>query len=260
MKRRNFVAGAAVVAPLHASLQTDRAQPSIIELRYYRLRNGADTQRQRLSEMISKQYLPAHTRAGGGACGAFTVSVGEGTPQLLVVSGFKSLSDMEHVKAKHLADAGYIKAAESFYSQPGLPYVRMEVQILRAFEGFPSIEVPQGAGDRPPRLFELRTYESNTPLTLRKKIKMFEDGEIEIFRKAGLQPVFFGQTLIGPRMPNLTYMVAFDDLAAREKNWRAFGTSAEWKKLSSTPGLSDGEIVSNISNSLLSPIAGSPIR
>ena len=51
-----------------------------------------------------------------------------------------------------------------------------------------------------------------------------------------------------------------DDLAAREKNWRAFATSPEWKKLSSTPGLSDAEIVSNISNALLTPLAGSVIR
>jgi hypothetical protein len=72
MKRRNFVASAAA-APLTAALQPQQAQPSIIELRYYRMRNGADTQRQRLSEMMAKNYLPAHTRAGGGPCGAFTV-------------------------------------------------------------------------------------------------------------------------------------------------------------------------------------------
>lgn len=259
MKRRHFVAGAAA-APLAGSLQAQQAQPSVIEIRYYRMRNGADAQRQRLTEMIAKHYLPAHTRAGGGPCGAFTVSVGVETPQLIIVAGFKSLADMEQVKARMQADAAFWKTAENFYSQPGLPYVRSESQVLRAFGGFPSIEAPQTADGRAPRLFELRTYESNTPFTLRKKIKMFEDGEIDIFRKHGLQPVFFGQTIVGRSMPNLTYMVCFDDLASREKNWRAFATSPEWKKLSATPGLSDAEVVSNISNTLLSPIGGSPIR
>lgn len=55
-------------------------------------------------------------------------------------------------------------------------------------------------------------------------------------------------------------MVAFDSLAAREANWRAFATSPEWKKMAATPGLSDGEVVSNISNVILSPLAGSRIR
>jgi hypothetical protein len=49
-------------------------------------------------------------------------------------------------------------------------------------------------------------------------------------------------------------------LAARETNWRAFATSAEWKRMAATPGLSDGEIVSNISNALLTPVAGSRLR
>jgi hypothetical protein len=72
--------------------------------------------------------------------------------------------------------------------------------------------------------------------------------------------VFFGRTIAGPKMPNLTYMLAFDNMAAREANWRTFATSDEWKKLSATPGLSDAETVSNISTSFLSPLAGSGIR
>jgi hypothetical protein len=36
---------------------------------------------------------------------------------------------------------------------------------------------------------------------------MFDTAEIAIFRKAGLQPVFFGNTLIGQNLPNLAYML-----------------------------------------------------
>lgn len=259
MKRRNFVATAATSSIL-AGAQNSPAQPGVIELRYYRMRNGADTQRVRLTEMMAKHYLPALARAGSGPAGAFLVTVGEQTPSMLVVAGFASLADMEQVKAKMQADPAFTKAAESFYSQSGLPYVRSEAHILRAFAGFPKIEVPQTSADRPARLFELRTYESNTPFSLRKKIKMFEDGEIDIFRKTGLQPVFFGQMIAGPRMPNLTYMLAYDDMASREKNWRTFVAHPEWKKLAATPGLSDAEVVSNITNSMLSPIPGSAIR
>ena len=33
--------------------------------------------------------------------------------------------------------------------------------------------------------------------------------------------MFFGRDLVGPAVPSLTYMVAFPDLAAREKAWAA---------------------------------------
>ena len=106
----------------------------------------------------------------------------------------------------------------------------------------------------------MRTYESNSLTTLQRKIHMFDESEIAIFRRHNMLPVFFGETIAGRNMPNLTYMLAFDDLAAREKAWKAFGGDPDWKKLRSTPGLTDGEIVSNISNSILQPLAQSDIR
>ena len=59
---------------------------------------------------------------------------------------------------------------------------------------------------------------------------------------------------------DLVYIVSYEDLAARDKAWRAFGADPEWQKLRARPGLSDGEIVSNISNWILSPLGFSPIR
>ena len=92
------------------------------------------------------------------------------------------------------------------------------------------------------------------------KVKMFSDmGEIEIFKRVGLTPVFFSRTLVGPRMPSLTYLLVYENLAARERNWTAFSSDAEWKKLSSTPGFSDAEIVSNITSIYLRPAAYSQI-
>ena len=91
-------------------------------------------------------------------------------------------------------------------------------------------------------------------------MNMFDIGEIAIFRRNGLLPVFFGETLVGSRLPNLIYMVAYDNMAARDKAWGAFGGDPEWKKLRSQPGLSDPEIVSNISNSILRGLPFSPIR
>lgn len=236
------------------------AAPSILELRYYRLRNTLDNQRGRLSEYLGKSLVPALQKAGAGPVGLFSSSIAPDSPFLLLVAQHASLSAFEQCWQRAAADAELKSATEALYKQVALPYQRMDVHLLRGFRRFPSMEVPPSEAGRAPRVFELRTYESNTPESLAKKIGMFEDGEIDLFRKFGLAPVFFGEMIAGAKMPNLTYMVAFDSLAAREANWRAFATSPEWKKMAATPGLSDGEVVSNISSMILAPVAGSMIR
>src|SRR5262249_16536250 len=124
----------------------------------------------------------------------------------------------------------------------------------------PAIEIPPGDAKRSPRIFELRTYESHNVRASKTKVKMFDDAEIKIFRRVGMIPVFFGETLIGRNLPNLTYMLAYDDLAALDRVWKSFAADPEWLKLRATPGLTDPEIVTNISNSLLRPLPFSPIR
>jgi hypothetical protein len=136
----------------------------------------------------------------------------------------------------------------------------METTLLSAFPKMPKLVVPTATATKGPRLFELRTYESASEKTHLLKVKMFEElGEIAIFKRVGLTPVFFSRTLAGPRMPSLVYMLVHDDMAGREKSWAAFRTDAEWKKVSSTPGYSDAEIVSNITTLYLRPAAYSQI-
>ena len=133
---------------------------------------------------------------------------------------------------------------------------------MRAFSAWPSLQRPFGGvfeGPARSRIFELRTYESHSERAARKKIEMFESAEIAIFRRAGLQPVFFGETLVGSQLPNLTYMLVYENMAAHDKQWSAFSSDPEWKKLSTTPGYTDPEIVSNITNVYLRPATYSQI-
>ncbi|MBX5495490.1 MAG: NIPSNAP family protein [Bryobacteraceae bacterium] len=261
MKRRTFLpaTGAALAAAGSASAASSKG--AIFELCRYQLRSNADNQTQRVSDFLSKIYFPALARAGAGPTGCFAPVIAEQSPFYLTVVSYPSLAAMEAIQEKLAADKEYQKESTSFFASPALPYVRMESSLLRAFNTMPAIEVPSTEGRQSPRIFELRTYESNHPATLAKKIQMFEEGgEIAIFRKTGLQPVFFGRMIVGPNMPNLTYLLAFDDLAAREKNWRTFVNHPEWQKLRVQPGYSDAEIVSNISNSILRPLPFSAIR
>jgi len=41
-------------------------------------------------------------------------------------------------------------------------------------------------------------------------------------RRTGLNPVLFGETIIGQNQPNLTYMLAFKDMADRDQRWQVF--------------------------------------
>jgi hypothetical protein len=246
-----LVAGVAAAA--------DAPKGAVVEFRRYQLRNSADNQRQRTSDFL-KQQVAAYQRAGVGPVGVFASTIAPDSPFLLVVVSYPSLAGMEQAQGKLAADAEYQKAVDAYHAQPGLNYERMESSLLRAFDGYPSIVPPPGDAKRAARLFEVRMYESNTAGTLHKKVKMFNDGEIGAFQRAGGQPVFFGETIVGPRQPNLIYMLSYEDLAERDKVWKAFGADPDWQRLRTTPGLSDAEIVSNISNYLVSPLPFSQIR
>jgi NIPSNAP len=248
---------AGVVAGMAAA--ADAPKNAILEWRRYQLRNSAENQRQRTSDFLKAQ-VAAYQRAEVGPVGVFSSTIAPDGPFLLVLVSYPSLAGMEQAQTKLAADAEYQKALEAYNAQPGLNYERMESSLLRAFDGYPAVVPPPSDGKRAARLFEVRMYESNNSGTLRKKVKMFNDGEIGAFQRAGGQPVFFGETFVGARQPNLTYMLSYEDLAGRDKVWKAFGADPEWQRLRTTPGLSDADIVSNISNYLVSPLAFSQIR
>jgi hypothetical protein len=258
MTRRKFVPALAAGASLAAS--AEEKSRSIYEVRTIRLRNTTENQRARLTDFLEHAVVPAFARAGIGPCAYFASMIAEETPSIMAIASYPSLAAMEQQRAKVSADAEYQKALLAYNSRPGLNYERIDSFLGRAFSSVPEMILPNDTAGRPGRVFELRRYESNNATTLARKIKMFASGEIAIFERLGMRPVFFAETIAGAGMPNLVYMLSYDDLASREKLWKAFGADPEWQKLRSTPGLSDAEIVSNISVSLFQPLAFSLVR
>jgi hypothetical protein len=211
-------------------------QCAFLELRYFRMRNGPQVDR--TTAYLRDVWLPEMQKAGVGPVGIFSSLIGPQNPTILTVVNREPLAVMSG-------------------SDFDADYGRMESSILQSFRTVPQIEAPK-AGEH--RVFELRTYESTNDRTLSRKIQMFDDDEISIFRRCGIVPVFFGRTIIGLDQPNLTYMVTFDDLADRERAWRTFAADPEWQKLRATPGLTDAEIVSNVTSSIYRPLPFSPIH
>jgi len=267
MKRREFLVSSLAASAMTASESStmtrdpvaDQITPEYYELRQYHLRRGPQVKL--TDDFLREAAVPTWKRLGIGPVGVFNTTIGSDTPTVYVLIPHLSLESVGTTAARLLADPEYQRAGAAFLNVPSTEpaYVRMESVLMLAFESIPRLEVPPGAVENRPRIFELRTYESHSEKANLKKVEMFNNGEIAIFRRTGLRPVFFGRTLFGSKLPNLIYMLTFDDLAARDKNWAAFIADPEWKKLSTTPGYTDGEIVSNISNAFLTPASYSQV-
>jgi len=259
MKRREFLTAAsfasiAGVSSLTAAADSGDGKQQYLEFRQYHLNVGS--KKRLVGDFLRKVGIPAMNRIGIGPVGVFNTMYGPNSPTLYVLMVHKSLDTVVNSASMLMADDEHRKAGADFVNTPlsDPAYVRMESSLMLAVKGLPQLRVPEDK----PRIFELRTYESHSIKAAKKKIEMFnEGGEIAVFLKTGLQPVFFGETIIGPKMPNLTYMLVFDDLADRDKKWDVFRVAPEWKKLSSDPAYKD--TVSNITDIILRPAGYSQI-
>ena len=236
--------------------------PHFYELRNYETRN--DWQPARLNEFVQKSLLPALKREGITNVGAFRGQSCLTTPGLLLVTEYKSLAEMQSVQEKLAADKDYAQALQALEGGSELPYVRYETSVLRAFAAFPQMSLPAPLTDKDgkaaPRLFELRTYESRTSVSLKNKIEMFNQEEIKIFTESGFTNIFFGETIIGTRMPALTYLVGFDNMEQRDKAWAKFVASPDFNRIKVKPGWTDPEAVSNIRAAFVRPLPFSAVR
>jgi hypothetical protein len=261
MERRAFMTSMMAIASARGSAQgTQSATPEYYLWRQYILRNG--TAPPRVAEYLQNAAIPGLNRIGHSPIGVFEVVAGLPGPTLFVLTPLPNLDVLPAIESKLQSDDQYLRAAAPYLDATATDpaYVRQENAVLAAFPKFPRLVVPTATAAKGPRLFELRTYESPSEKAHLAKVKMFSEmGEIEIFKRVGLTPVFFSRTLAGPRMPSLVYMLVHENMAGREKSWDTFRNDAEWKKVSSTPGFSDADIVTNITTVFLRPAVYSQI-
>jgi hypothetical protein len=228
--------------------------------RRYEMRNGP--QLRRLGEFMQNAAIPSLNRLGCKPIGAFEALFGAPSPTLFTLTPIASLDQLATLDSALASDEQFSKAAAPYIDAPATdaPYVRQETALLAAFPKMPRLQVPAATAAKGPRLFELRTYENPTEKAQLAKMRMFSEmGEIEIFKRVGLTPVFFSRTLAGPHMPSIVYMLVHENMAGREKSWGNFGADPEWQKLRAIPGYSDADIVSNITTTFLRPAAYSQI-
>jgi hypothetical protein len=269
MERRKFLASSLAASALAVTAPGGLAEAAqenmqgngreFYQLRRYHLNSGP--QRKLCDDFFRDALIPALNRLSISPVGVFDLSIGPETPTIYVLMPSVSAEALATIETRLGQDLEYMKAGAALLNAPAkeAAFDRMESSFLQAFEKWPKIVLPAATAKNGPRVFEVRIYEGATDQDHKRKVEMMQSGESEIFNKAGVEQVFYSDTLIGTRLPNLTYMLAFDSMADRDKKWAAFRGSDEWKALSTSPRYAFEAIVSNINNFILTPTAYSQI-
>jgi hypothetical protein len=248
MKRRAFVKSALAAASLAgigpvASINSRADDNSGGKSQYFELRTytfAKPEQQKLIDDYWRNAAIPALNRLGVKPIGAFTELEAAETTKIYILIPYDSLEAFASAPAKLAADAEYLRAGADYLDAPksSPAYSRFESSLSVAFEGQRKLEVPEPPSEKP-RVFELRTYESHSESKGNNKVLMFNSGEIPLMHETGLGPVFFGQSLVGARLPNLVYMVSGADKEEHKKHWKAFFDAPTWKKLIGDPQYKD---------------------
>ncbi len=228
-------------------------------LRCYRTVWGAPARI--VHDFLRSALVPAANRLGIKPIGVFNVTIGDYMPRIYVLLPSTSLEMLANLDERLYQDSDFQKAGSPYLNAPAHqpPFLRRSSVLLRAMEGWPKLVLPAATAQNGARMFELRTYEDPTDQDHVRKLEMINTGYFPIFKEAGFSQVFYGDTLVGPTMPDLTYMLSFTDMAERDKCWKAFFAAEAWKKLSTMQRYTFEQIVTKVSNEILTPAEYSQI-
>lgn len=256
MIRRSFLQALGTLGVAGSAAAGADEKTRFYTLETFFMKNG--DQPGRLNEFISKAFLPAARKVHAGPMVFLEAVVAAHLPQFVTVMGFKSADEALSLwKGLHQQE-GYSEAVKRWESEPNAPYEHASLTLLEAAEYSPEIAIGEPA--KTPRVFELRVYHSPTWRQLAALHERFSGPEIRIFHRCGIHPLLYASTVFGENLPNLTYLIPFDDLAAREKAWNAFAGDAEWLKVRKESTAKHGQIASVIQVAVYRATAYSPVR
>ena len=263
MQRRTFLTSS-LTASVLAAASRQQTSPKGSRREYYELRRYhlvSGPQQKLTKTYLADALIPALNRLGLNPIGVFDLYIGPETPAVYVLIPSSSIEALATAELRLGQDEEYLRAGHAFLNAPAKEpaYERVDSSLLVAFEGYPKLTVPPATAQHGARVFQMRTYESPSDHDHRVKVEMFNSGEFGCFERAGFWQVFYGDALIGPRLPHLTYMLSFPDLAELKAKWKVFGADPEWKKLTSSSKFNYEDIVSNITNLILDPASFSQI-
>jgi len=258
MERRDFLqksilttAAVAGVGASSASARSSQNKNQVYDLRVYRMRRGARA----LENYFSKALIPALNRMGVKNVGVFSEMSKNEPATIYMLIPYKSFDDFGKITLDLKKDKEFEQARSEYDEIPSEQAVfeRYDSSILLAFDGIPEMVVPAQS----PRIFEMRTYEGYSEDAVKRKVKMFNEGELDIFKRTKINPVFFGEKISGTDLPCLTYMATYSNMEAREQAWKEFLAHPDWQKMSKLPEYAN--TVSKIHRVFLEPLPYSQV-
>jgi hypothetical protein len=261
LPRRSFIKSSlAASAAASFALRGNAASPTkaqeFYELRCYHLkadsRIKANADATLLDKYLEGAFLPALAKRGISDVGVFSeldvnkkamTSTPMADSPVWVLVRYKALADLVSVSAELNADPMVKESGAAYLGVPkkSPAFERIDSWMLRAFAGMPQMELPSFSEKRvPTRVFEMRDYESHSEDRALAKMAMFDEGEIPLMQELGMNPVFFGQALVGPNLPHLRYITSGPDLETHLASWSKFGPSEGWQKMKDLPQYADG--------------------
>ena len=204
------------------------------QFKIYSIEN--EQQEHRVDQYLKEAYLPALHRAGIPSVGVFKpIEEDEMYGKLIFVCiPVRSLGQFEKLPTLLNDDKQYQQDGQDYINATydNAPFSRIESILLKAFKNMPEFSIPEHSTAPSGRIYELRSYEGATEEIYERKVEMFnEGGECKIFIDLGFQPLFFGEVISGPSMPNLMYLTTFESRKSQEEHWNAFIDNPDWAVL-----------------------------
>lgn len=251
MNRRKFVQSSTLGAalPLASFASTEEGEQEgkeLFELREYEMTFGRNQ-----NQLVDYLQNAFRTLLQKNGCKVMLFDeLGKSDPRkIYALISYPSAAS--YIQVQQLLNAEEFMQSTAEYAQ--IPhdqaiYNRNSSSLLLAFDGLPMMLAPVDGAT----IFELRTYEGYSEDAVRRKIKMFNEEEIDLFKKLDLRPIFFGEMIAGPYRPSLVYMINFKDMEERNANWQTFAEHPEWRTMVSKEEYAYS--VSNIRKTFLTPL------
>jgi len=178
-------------------------------------------QMQHLRSYTADTLLPSMDRLGSAPRMCLEAIVAPHTPQTLLLTMYPGFNEMLEVRARIASDQRVRRAWAAIESAQVLDDVRSQVLMVSE----ESLRFPAETAFGKPGLFEVRTWHAPA-------WRGGPAAEVRpVLRRNGIDPIVAGATVAGEHLPRFTYVVPFDDLAARQQAWARLDGDAQWMEM-----------------------------
>lgn len=174
-----------------------------------------------LRSYIADTLLPCMNRLGSSPRMCLEAVVAPHTPQTLLLTMYSSFNEMVEERARIASDAHVRRAWEGIESGQVLDDVRSQVLMVSE----ESVRFPAESAFAKPGLFEVRTW--HAPAWRESSAQQVSS----VLSRNGMKPIVAGATVAGEHLPRFTYVIPFDDMAARHQAWDRLDGDAQWMEM-----------------------------